>query len=56
MVVYRLALGLNQAAGPDAFFRNPYLLRSTSWPVGGGGILRIQAWAMNRRWAEKFMQ
>jgi hypothetical protein len=24
MVVYRLALGLNQAAGLVAFFRNPY--------------------------------
>jgi predicted nucleic acid-binding protein len=25
MVVYRLALGLNQADGMVAFFRNPYL-------------------------------
>jgi len=25
MVVYRLALGLNQAAGLVAFFRNPYV-------------------------------
>jgi len=36
MVVYRLALGLNQAAGLVAFFRNPGLVGTGPHPGGRG--------------------
>jgi len=33
MVVYRLALGLNQVAGLVAFFRNPYFQSAKNWSI-----------------------
>ncbi len=42
MVVYRLALGLNQAAGLVAFFRNPNLGKLKRTVSSGGGSSEVR--------------